>query len=463
MSYIGCAIRKLPPEKLIESADKATEINPANAPNTAGLAPDEMLPRERLAAITSKFWGAGGVRLTVGFLDNPSAELRQRILLHMNAWGAWANVKFTLSNVNPQVRIARVNTGDDAGFWSYLGTDVLTAGPGEPTMNLDSFTMNTPESEYRRVVRHETGHTLGFPHEHRRKAIVDRIDREKAIAFFMASQGWTREEVIQQVLTPFDSSALTATSETDEDSIMCYALPGSIMTDANAVPGGTDIDNLDAQFAATLYPGAVSPRSVWPNGKIYFFKGSQYLRFDDAMGRTDAGFPLPIAGNWNGFPPEFADGIDADVLWTNGSAYYFKGSQYLRFDLATDTVGPGYPLDISDGWPGLWTADIDAAVVWPNSKAYFFKGSEYMRYDIATDQVDVGYPKPIKDNWAPNMPDDFEDGVDHVLIRNNGKAYFFKGSQYVRYDIPSSRVDLGYPKPIAGNWPGLWADGVGRP
>ena len=59
------------------------------------------------------------------------------------------------------VRIAR--TAND-GYWSYLGTDVLQIPAGEPTLNLDSFTMNTPDSEVYPVVRHDTGHTLGFPH-----------------------------------------------------------------------------------------------------------------------------------------------------------------------------------------------------------------------------------------------------------------------------------------------------------
>jgi hypothetical protein len=30
----------------------------------------------------------------------------------------------------------------------------------------------TPDAEFYRVVRHETGHTLGFPHEHMRKEII---------------------------------------------------------------------------------------------------------------------------------------------------------------------------------------------------------------------------------------------------------------------------------------------------
>src|SRR5436190_2022576 len=81
------------------------------------------------------------------------------------------------------------------GYWSNLGTDILLITRGRPTMNLEAFTMTTPDAEFFRVVRHEGGHTLGFPHEHIRKAIIDRLDREKVIADFMTTQGWTRQEV----------------------------------------------------------------------------------------------------------------------------------------------------------------------------------------------------------------------------------------------------------------------------
>src|SRR5258706_11209366 len=135
----------------------------------------------------------------------------------MNAWAKTANVKFVLSTSNAQVRIDR-HGGPDGGYWSYLGTDILSIAKGEATMNLEAFTMSTPESEFHRVVRHETGHTMGFPHEHMRKQLVDKIDPAKAIAFFMRTQGWTEAEVRAQVLTPLEESSLMGTPNADPKS-----------------------------------------------------------------------------------------------------------------------------------------------------------------------------------------------------------------------------------------------------
>lgn len=458
MSDVSCTIKMLPESEWTSAASRAVEINPTNAPAVTALraaSPDAVIQPQHLALLTSKYWGARGIRLTVGFLDNPPADLKARIVSHMNAWGKWSNVQFSETASNPQVRIART-AGD--GYWSYLGTDILQIAAGQPTMNLDSFTMNTADSEFFRVVRHETGHTMGFPHEHMRQEIISRIDQDKAVAHFGATQGWSKQEVVDQVLTPLPSSALLATAQADPHSIMCYWLPASIMKDGVAVDGGTDIDAQDAQFAAKVYPRAISPSSIWPNGKAYFFKGPQYLRYDPKTDKVDPGYPKPISGNWPGFPANFASGVSAMALWTNGKAYFFKGNQYIRYDVASDKVDPGYPKTISGNWPGLWADNIDAAVVWPNGKAYFFRGSQYMRYDLATDKVDAGYPKTIQVGWP--FPPGFTTGVNAATLWNNGKAYFFQGSQYLRYDIATDKTDAGYPKPISGNWPGLWTSDI---
>ncbi len=188
---------------------------------------------------------------------------------------------------------------------------------------------------------------------------------------------------------------------------------------------------------------------VWNNGKAYFFRGSQYLRYDVVNDRVDLGYPQPIAGNW---PKLWADGIDAAVTWNNGKVYFFRGSQYIRYDLATQQPDANYPQPIEGNWPKLWADGIDAAVLWNNSTAYFFKGNSYVRYDVAADTVLPGYPQKIAGNW-PGLT--FTDGIDAAVMWNNGKAYFFRGTQYIRYDPVADRADDGYPAPILGNWHGF--------
>ncbi len=249
----GCTIKLLPRHQWVPAAKRAIAVNPANAPMVQMLhqgAAASVIHPERLALLTAKYWGPDGVHLTVSFLDNPAKDLRARILQHMNAWAAYANVEFVEVASDGQVRIAR-SAGD--GYWSYLGTDILAIPTPEPTMNLDSFTMDTPDSEFVRVIRHETGHTLGFPHEHLRSEIVNRINRRKAIRYYRENQGWTPDVTVQQVLTPLDNSDLTATAAADEDSIMCYWLPASIMIDHREVLGGKDINATDGEFAGSLY------------------------------------------------------------------------------------------------------------------------------------------------------------------------------------------------------------------
>jgi hypothetical protein len=266
-----CTPRLLPREAWSDAAKKATEINPANYPRLEALSlisPGFVATKERIAAVITKYWHTAGVHLTVSFLDNPPAALRRRILDNMNAWNKTANVSFVETSSGGQVRIART-PGD--GYWSYVGTDILTIGPNEPTMNLDSFTMEMPDSEFHRVIRHETGHTLGCPHEHMRRELVDLIDPEKAIAYFERTQGWPEQMVRQQVLTPLEESSLIGTDHPDGHSIMCYQIPGEITYDGKPIPGGSDIDTSDYTFMGKLYPKALksAPEAKHSDGHIH--------------------------------------------------------------------------------------------------------------------------------------------------------------------------------------------------
>lgn len=162
------------------------------------------------------------------------------------------------------------------------------------------------------------------------------------------------------------------------------------------------------------------------NGKVYFFKGGEYVRWDIRAGTLDL-LRIPIAKEWPGFDKcklpngkTFADGIDAALNWWNGKAYFFKGSHYIRFDVKKNTVDLKMGVvPIAKEWNGFSDAraaggktfadGIDAAVDWGDGKVYFFRGDAYLRYDKIDDQVDHGWPKKIgrdhvtgKENW-PGM------------------------------------------------------------
>jgi hypothetical protein len=195
-------------------------------------------------------------------------------------------------------------------------------------------------------------------------------------------------------------------------------------------------------------------------GKAYFFKGHVYVRYDWNQDKVDDGYPLALSG-WN-LPGNFASGIDAALNGLGkyaGKAYFFKGDQYVRYDWNQDKVDAGYPLALS-GWnlPGDFASGIDAALNGLGKyagKAYFFKGDQYVRYDWNQDKVDAGYPLALS-GW--NLPGDFASGIDTALDGQGqyaGKAYFFKGDQYVRYDWNQDKVDGGYPRPIVNGWQGI--------
>jgi Astacin (Peptidase family M12A) len=249
-----CKPKQLPKALLAKAAHTAIQVNPVNRPalsHLAQLAP-QADPRMAISVLTTKYWGPKALRLTVSFLDSPPDDLRNRILSHMNAWNKSANVQFVESNSGGQVRIA-FEGGVDGGYWSYVGTDILHIAAGSPTMNLEGFTMNMRDSEFYRVVRHETGHTLGFPHEHMRKELVALIDPQKAYDYYWQTQGWIKQDVDQQVLTPLDDMDVMGTPP-DQTSIMCYQVPGSITHSGEPITGGTDINETDYGFAGSIYP-----------------------------------------------------------------------------------------------------------------------------------------------------------------------------------------------------------------
>jgi hypothetical protein len=199
--------------------------------------------------------------------------------------------------------------------------------------------------------------------------------------------------------------------------------------------------------------------------QAYFIRGGDHVRYDLNADRTDDGYPQPMTAGWSGLGGTgFEDGVDAALDLGSGKVYLFKGGNYLRLD-QTQNVVDGEVRSIAENWLGLAEAgfgeSIDSAVNWGSGNAYFFKGGSYLRYDIAADTADPDGARSIAEDW-PGLGDlGFADGLDATLNPGNGGAYFFKGDQYVRYDVAADRADDGYPLPVAGNWPGLEEAGFG--
>ncbi|MFC7738193.1 hypothetical protein ACFQX4_20735 [Roseomonas sp. GCM10028921] len=265
-AQLGCTPKQLPLRLVEQAARTAVRINPVNQPLLGamaafGLNGDVMTP-QRIAVLTSKYWGPKPRQLTVSFMDGGSQALRDKIIHHLNAWSRrGGGISFTETRGIGDVRISR----GGGGYWSYLGTDILMIPRDQQTMNLEGFTLNTPDSEYARVIRHEAGHTLGFPHEHMRRELVAQIDRQRAYDFFLRTQGWDRRTVDQQVLTALDQRSIMGTPP-DQDSSMCYQLPAEITKNRQPIRGGMDINASDAAFCARIYPKAGSTPSAAPSG-----------------------------------------------------------------------------------------------------------------------------------------------------------------------------------------------------
>lgn len=190
---------------------------------------------------------------------------------------------------------------------------------------------------------------------------------------------------------------------------------------------------------------------AYPNGKAYLFEketvvpisntvvpGINYIRYDFSNGTRDQG-AQPIIPNWPALRPMRPD---AAVYWGFGKIYFFYGDEYVRYDITNDAVDPEYlppnlPFKIAGNWNMSWTNGFDAAVNWGNGKIYFFRGGEYLRYDITLDKMDDNYPKPIVGNWNGVWPDN----IDAILYQGGAKAYFFKGDEYRRYDLVLDNVD----------------------
>src|SRR5581483_2774973 len=135
-----CTPKLLPPYLQARAARTAADINPMNRPMLTAAPDDESVARAianplSIVVLTTKYWGTSKRTLTVSFMEKTAADLRKRILSHMNAWQCAINFVYTAGT--GQVRISF----GSGGYWSYIGTDILHIATNRQTMNLAGFSM----------------------------------------------------------------------------------------------------------------------------------------------------------------------------------------------------------------------------------------------------------------------------------------------------------------------------------
>ena len=211
-------------------------------------------------------------------------------------------------------------------------------------------------------------------------------------------------------------------------------------------------------------------------GRVFVLKGNQYTSMkiypDGEELESDRAQPVIIdkgtqpQTDWPGFQQRgFGSGVQAALNYGNGKLYFFKGNQYIRYDLNSYLTDGPFPIDTGQGlnsdWNGLkavgFGGNIQAAVNWGDGRVFFFKDDSYVAYSIANNRViDVRRPidsesDPIHD-WSGMKKAGFNYGIEAAVNWGDGRVFFFKGNQYVKFLIHPGTVADGYPVPIDYGW-----------
>uniref|UniRef100_UPI00398EF029 stromelysin-3-like n=1 Tax=Pristiophorus japonicus TaxID=55135 RepID=UPI00398EF029 len=171
-------------------------------------------------------------------------------------------------------------------------------------------------------------------------------------------------------------------------------------------------------------------------GELFFFKSKYVWRLRDR--HLQPGYPALASRHWWAIP----DHIDAGFEDSAGNFWFFQGFSYWIYDGENQVSGPKLLSEL-----GLSAGEVQAALMWgleQNKKIYFFKGSDYWRFNMEKGGValDSAYPRSIMD-WR-GIPAH----IDGAFEDQYGYAYFLRGRYYWKFDPVQVKVQEGYPRLI---------------
>ena len=176
-------------------------------------------------------------------------------------------------------------------------------------------------------------------------------------------------------------------------------------TIASSLPGEVGATALPEQFHDGLDAALAGP-----DGPVHLFRGRQFVRCVPGSATPGTPDPRPVVQRWgrvrNRFTADpYTTAVDAAFVDGAGRLFAFRGDQYLRYRTpAAELADDGYPRAIKDDWGNLPTdfeAGLDAAFVLDGA-TYLVRGDQHVRYsggDLR--RVDRTYPQPLVRRWGP--------------------------------------------------------------
>jgi len=214
---------------------------------------------QAVLAPTSQLWDLGSEPLKYKFLDGDhggSDYQKQKVRDSIVDWTWYANIKFQEAGKGEAAPIKIIFNPDD-GSWSIVGNDACKEDADKPTMNLGWVEKSSSHltREERAVILHEFGHALGMFHEHQSPAHGGQtvVNAKAAIDYYMRTQGWSEEEVMTQVVRPYNENDVSNFSQVDTKSIMHYYQPSEVTSGA-AIEYNYVLSDLDKAYMVINYP-----------------------------------------------------------------------------------------------------------------------------------------------------------------------------------------------------------------
>uniref|UniRef100_A0A673CKZ0 Matrix metallopeptidase 21 n=1 Tax=Sphaeramia orbicularis TaxID=375764 RepID=A0A673CKZ0_9TELE len=140
------------------------------------------------------------------------------------------------------------------------------------------------------------------------------------------------------------------------------------------------------------------------------------------------------------------------------NTYFMRDDWYWLYENRNNRTRYGDPVALQVGWRGIPTGGVDAYVhVWSRKRddVYFFKGTQFWKYNqdqdqaFTQDQEGWRYPRRISEGF-PGVPSPIDTAF---YDRRESRIYFFKNSLVYGFDVGANSLARGFPKRIRDVFP----------